>query len=82
MGLGKLNKIAKTYTSAIADKAYQPKDTDANELEKRRKELMKKELEEGPEGDESEESSSAQKEEDTLGVELHDRSKRKPKKKV
>jgi hypothetical protein len=81
MGLGKLNKIAKTYTSAIGD-SYKAKDTDALELEKRRKELLKKELEEGPEGDEESESASEQREEDALGVEQHDRSKRKPKKKV
>lgn len=78
MGLDKLNKIAFGYTKAISDKGT-VKPGSAEELEKRRKELLKKELTEDAD-DESEESAAEQKEEDKLGVEMHDRSKRKPKK--
>lgn len=78
MGLHKLNKISKSYTAAMSDKGT-VKPGSAEELEEMRQKLIKKELSEDSD-DESEESAAEQKAEDKLGIEAHDRSKRKPKK--
>ena len=64
MGLHKLNKISKHYTSAMSDKGKLEPGS-AHELEEMRKKLKKEDLSEDPESEELEEA---------------DRAKQKPKK--